>query len=233
MARIYHLGRESWSKVPLSKDMATFALMPDDAEPMEQWVKEAQKLAGEILWVSGRTRPDVSFAGALVSSLATRAPKRSRELGVKIMSYLVRAKSLKLQIRPDETGLSLYTDASFAPDSEKSRSGWVVLMAGSPWSWRSSRQATVSISTAEAELGAVLDMKDMEKVIHVDSTSALAISEGSGSWRTRHSRVKAETLSEKLQNGEFLIRHCAGRIQLADLLTKVMTWARIRELLLL
>ena len=235
--------------MPLSKDTATFTLMPDDVEPTDQLVKEAQKLAGEILWVSGRTRPDVSFAGALVSSLATRAPKRSQELGVKIMSYLIRTKSMKLQIHPDETGLSLYTDASFAPDNEKSHSGWVVLMAGSPLSWRSSRQATVSISTAEAELGAVLeggiallgseallrdlDMSNMEKVIHVDSTSALAISEGSGSWRTRHLRVKAEWLSEKLHNGEFLIRHCAGRVQLADLLTKVMTWARIRELLLL
>ena len=143
--------------------------------------------------------------------------------------------------------VSLFTDASFAPDSEKSRSGWLVLMAGSPLSWRSSRQTTVSISTAEAELGAVLeggiallaallrdlDMDQMEKVIHVDSTSALAISEGSGSWRTRHLRVKAEWLSERLQNGEFGIRHCAGRVQLADLLTKVMTWSRIRELLLL
>ena len=76
-------------------------------------------------------------------------------------------------------------------------------------------------------------MEQIEKVIHVDSTSALAISEGSGSWRTRHLRVKAEWLSERLQTGEFSIQHCAGRVQLADLLTKVMTWARIRELLLL
>ena len=45
--------------------------------------------------------------------------------------------------------------------------------------------------------------------------------------------MKAEWLCERLQTGEFSIRHCAGRVQLADLLTKVMTWARIRELLLL
>ena len=78
-----------------------------------------------------------------------------------------------------------------------------------------------------------LEMDHAEKVIHVDSTSALAISEESESWRTRHLRVKAEWLSERLQTGEFSIQHCAGRVQLADFLTKVMTWARIRELLLL
>ena len=144
--------------------------------------------------------------------------------------------------------VSLFTDASFAPDSEKSRSGWLVLMAGSPLSWRSSRQTTVSISTAEAELGAVLeggiallgtaallrdlDMDQMEKVIHVDSTSALAISEGSGSWRTRHLRVKAEWLSERLWRVRHPSLRRAGSVG-GPPHFKVMTWSRIRELLLL
>ena len=105
--------------------------MPNDSKPTDHTVKEAQKLAGEVLWVSGRMRPNVSIAGSLVSSLATRAPKLSQELGVKVMSYLVRTKTVRLQIWPDETGFSLYIDASFAPDSEKSHSGWAVLMSGS------------------------------------------------------------------------------------------------------
>ena len=43
------------------------------------------------------------------------------------------------------------------PDSEKSHSGWVVLMAGAPVAWRSRCQTTVSLSTAEAELTAMLE----------------------------------------------------------------------------
>ena len=164
-----------------------------------------------------------------MSSLATSAPKRSQELGV-------RTKTLRLQIRSDETGLSLYTDASFTPDSD--------------FFWMGGADVRIPIEMAEQQTGHGVDfnggveggiallglaalLKDvMEKVIHVDSTSALAISEGSGSWRTRHLRVKAEWLSERLHSGAFSIRHCAGRVQLADLLTKVMTWARVRELLL-
>ena len=107
----------------------------------------------------------------------------------------------------------------------------------------------MSLSTAEAELTAMLEgavallgsealLRDLayekqNKAIYVDSTSALALSEGSGSWRTRHLRVKAEWLCEKLNEGEFAVHHCEGRVQLADLLTKAMPWSRIRELLLL
>ena len=67
-----------------------------------------------------------------MSSLATRAPSRAVEIGLKIVSYSVWTKDFRLQIYPDKTGLSLYTDASFAPDSEKSHSGCVVMMAGAP-----------------------------------------------------------------------------------------------------
>ena len=171
------------------------------------------------------------------------------EIGLKVVSYLIRTNDFRLQIHPDKTGFSLYTDASFAPDSEKSHSGWVVLMAGAPLAWRSSRQTTVSLSTAEAELMAMLEgavallgtetlLRDLSyepqtKAIYVDLTSALALSEGSGSWRTRHLRVKAEWLCEKLNAGEFEVHHCEGRVQLADLLTKAMPWSRIREMLLL
>ena len=249
MARVYDLKKEALSKIPLSKEGASFAVLGTDAEPEEKMTRAAQKLAGEVLWVSGRTRPDVAFPGALISSLATRAPSRAVEIGLKIVSYLVRTKDFRLQIYPDATGLSLYTDASFAPDSEKSHSGWVVLMAGAPLAWRSSRQTMVSLSTAEAELTAMLEgavaflgtealLRDLsyepqQKAIFVDSTSALALSEGSGSWRTRHLRVKAEWMCEKLTAGEFAVHHCEGRVQLADLLTKAMPWSRIREMLLL
>ena len=53
-----------------------------------------------------------------------------------------------------------------------------------------------------------------KKAFYVDLTSVLALSEGSGSWRTRHLRVKAKWLCEKLTAGEFAVHHCEGRVQL-------------------
>ena len=67
MARVYGLGKELLSKIPLSKEGASFTVQETDAEPEERMTRAAQKLAGEVLWVSGRTRPDAAFPGALVS----------------------------------------------------------------------------------------------------------------------------------------------------------------------
>ena len=58
-----------------------------------------------------------------MSSLATRASSRAVEIGLKIVSYLVRTKDFRLQICPSHGRLV---------SEKKSHSGWVVLMAGAP-----------------------------------------------------------------------------------------------------
>ena len=113
--------------------------------------------------------------------------------------------------------------------------------------WRSGRQQMVTLSTAEAELLAMIDgaiaMKGIEallsdlgqhveeKVIASDSTAALSISTGSTSWRTRHLKIKANWLQEQIQHGQLTTRHCPGERQLADILTKALSSARIASLL--
>ena len=48
--------------------------------------------------------------------------------------------------------LQAYSDASFGPASGRSHQGILVMWAGCPLHWESSRQTLVSLSTAEAEL---------------------------------------------------------------------------------
>ncbi|XP_049342680.1 uncharacterized mitochondrial protein AtMg00810-like [Solanum verrucosum] len=58
--------------------------------------------------------------------------------------------------KPDLT-ITAYCDLDWAacPDSRKSVSGYLVLMGDSPISWKSKKQATISLSSAEAEYRAV------------------------------------------------------------------------------
>ena len=81
----------------------------------------------------------------------------------------------------------------------------VVKYAGAPVFWASMRQATVALSTAEAELTAQVEALvagracralvelfegPMVGVIYNDNNAALPIATGtSGSWRTRHLRI--------------------------------------------
>ena len=60
-----------------------------------------------------------------------------------------------------------YADSDFATDvdTRRSTSGWVVFMNGGPISWRVKRQATVALSTTEAELYSLSDC--MKQVKHL------------------------------------------------------------------
>ena len=184
MIRIYGITREKWCKVPISKAQCSFSILPMDEPPTGDLVKKAQKLSGEVLWLPNRTRPDVGFASAVLSSICTRAPVRACSIGMYVAA------------------------TNFAPEGERSHSGWVITYAGAPLSWRSGRQPTVSLSTAEAELAAALEggvallgaqalLTDLdevgyEKVIYTDSRvrkleDKTFESQGSG-WQKRSVR---------------------------------------------
>ena len=48
---------------------------PEELDPDE--IRMAQKLAGSLIWLSTRTRPDIAFAQSRISSMASKAPKRA------------------------------------------------------------------------------------------------------------------------------------------------------------
>ena len=76
-----------------------------------------------------------------------------------------------------------------------------------------------------------LEVEPRAKRIASDSTSALAIGSGTGSWRTRHLRLKAAWIQEMIEKGEVIAKHQPGLHQPADLLTKPLSGQRIRALL--
>ncbi|CAE7305023.1 unnamed protein product [Symbiodinium microadriaticum] len=128
-----------------------------------------------------------------------------------------------LWVKAEDNAIRLFPDAAFAPS------------------------ATVALSTAESELNAILEggiavlglesmLYDLnihveERVVLSDSMSALTISSGTGSWRTRHLRIKASWLQEMLTAGSITARHCPGVVQPADLLTKALPSQRLCDLL--
>ena len=243
------VGQEERDRIPLSREKASFEVGSDDEEPSPEKVAAAQRLTGEIMWLSQKTRPDLSFACSLMASITLKAPMRCIDIAHKILRYLRATGDYKMAIRDDGTNLTLYPDAAFAPSSNRSHTGWVICWSGTPLAWRSARQATVALSTGESELLAILDgavglmgveamlmdlfVEPETKTIASDSTSALAIGSGTGSWRTRHLRLKAAWLQERIADGDVVARHQPGITQPADLLTKALSGQRIRDLLAL
>ncbi|OLQ14296.1 Retrovirus-related Pol polyprotein from transposon TNT 1-94 [Symbiodinium microadriaticum] len=163
------------------------------------------------------------------------------------MRYLNKTSAYALKVKAEDNAIRLFPDAAFAPSGAKSHSGFLVMWGNTPIVWRSARQATVALSTAESELNAILEggiavlglesmLYDLnihveERVVLSDSMSALTISSGTGSWRTRHLRIKASWLQEMLTAGSFTAKHCPGVVQPADLLTKALPSQRLCDLL--
>ncbi|CAJ1393866.1 unnamed protein product [Effrenium voratum] len=73
-------------------------------------------------------------------------------------------------------------------------------------------------------------------VVYGDNSSAITIigSADDGPWRTRHLRLRAEVLREKVKGGRWAVRHLPGTRLVADHLTKAMTakaqWPKFYEL---
>ncbi|CAE7492518.1 GIP [Symbiodinium natans] len=246
LLRLNNVKPTALGKIPCPRDLVSFDTLLTDESPTEESVRTAQRLTGEILWLSQRTRPDLAFTACVLATLSTKAPERAARIAERALAYVQQTKAFALTADADDTGLVAYSDASFAPDGNRSHTGWVVFLYGSPVCWRSARQAFVTLSTAESELVAGLDavvalqsaeamlgefgVFNLGKTLKVDSQSALAIAIGQGSWRTRHLKVRANYLREQYEAGEIIPVFCPGVEQAADLLTKALPAARILEL---
>ena len=152
LLRINAVKPTALGRIPCPRDLAWFDVLLTDEPPTDEDVRTAQRLTGEILWLSQRTRPDLAYTACLLASLSTKAPQRAIRIAEKALAYLQRTKALTLTANADDTCLCAYSDASYAPEGNRSHTDWVVFLHGAPVCWRSARQSFVTLSTAESEL---------------------------------------------------------------------------------
>ena len=139
-----------------------------------------------------------------------------------------------------------YADASFAPAMEnyKSVHGTIVMAAGCPLLWSSSRQPFITGSTADAELVAytevfqqaegvaslleAMGIEDVKRTLYGDNKSALSLCQGDvGAWRTLRLRLRAAGLRAAMncEVSGWSTHHVRGAELPADGLTKQLMGA--------
>ena len=212
-------------------------------------LKEGQKRVGELMWLTSRTRPDIQYAVSIMASRVTRVPELVNQLGTRLLDYLNETIDYRLTFKGDGWSelIEVYTDSSFSPSSGRSHGAVGIFYLNSPITWRSSRQQLVTLSTAESELiegieGAlmgysvkdfILELSGVDPRIelHIDNQAALSLLQGSsGSWRTRHLRLRSAWIREKVALGEVIAQHEPGHTQRADLGTKPLPKERLQAL---
>ena len=125
-------------------------------------------------------------------------------------------------------------------DDRHSTSGNVFLLAKGAVSWLSKKQATVALSTTEAEYvalsGATQEaiwlrrlLTDVGKplaepvVINEDNQGAIAMAKNPvGHARTKHIDIRYHFVREGVQDGAIILKYVATDEMIADILTKLL-----------
>ena len=218
----------------------------ENEDPIDKkQLRAAQTIAGELLWVMTRSRPDLCFAISLMTRLLHKRPSYVNELGRHVLKYLAGTKSMGLKFGSGMSGsedLLVKTDTSFAPPLEGYRSvqGTAIFHGDHLLQWSSGKQSFVTLSTAEAELVGYVDGfqqgQSINGLLQVfgfitykrlqgDCKAALSqISSDVTAWRTRHLRLRAARLREVVldPNSEWCAEHVPGLELAPDGFTKVL-----------
>ncbi len=152
-------------------------------------------VVGMLLYLSGHTRPDISFAVHQCARYTFAPTKRHEKALLRIGKYLKGTldKGILFDTR-HELNLDCYPDADFAglwnhelaedPHCVRSRTGFVITLAKCPVIWASKMQTEIALSTMEAEYIALSTAcRDLFPLIDKlnELTSALTIPFVSGS----------------------------------------------------
>ena len=172
----------------------------------------------------------------------------SRNLGIRY----------QCQASQDErTSLHASCDADWAGDKEsrKSGSGFVVCLNSASISWKSRRQSIVALSSTEAEYISMYtfskslfwmrrlhwelqqvqpftdDAKMPPTILYSENTAALSLAVNDQiSAKSKHIEVRFHHIRQNVKNGVFVLRYIASSHQVADVLTKPVTYDVLKKL---
>ena len=115
---------------------------------------KCQEEVGVLIWISSRTRPDIAAVVSIAATMTTFHPNEAFNLIKGIWKYLAASCEFYLEYGSVVCRkVRVFTDASFAPGGDRSRSGVVVFWMGGIVHWRTKRQPMATLSTPESELG--------------------------------------------------------------------------------
>ena len=178
LVKSHGLAEDSKASLPCPKEWIGDADSSAEEENFsEEELRQGQRLVGECLWLSCRTRPDVVFVTNYMASIVAKRPCFVVKIGMKVLSCLKASAELKLKMdgrsnsssssssmphvhplqQPKhratfKVSLGGYSDASFSPFGSKSFGCSLATVGQSPVAWKAGKQPYVTMSVCEAEL---------------------------------------------------------------------------------
>ena len=207
-----------------------------------------QLVIGSLLFVMLGTRPDIAFAVIKMSQFMSNPTEDHLKKALHIVKYLSTTPELALHFSGGESILNAYCDSDWAGDLEKRRltSGYAIFLGKDLVSWHSRRQATVALSSTEAEYMSMCDCAQqilwIQSIFHKchltldhsimfgDNKGALHLAQNPVmEGQSKHIDIKYYFLRECVKNKTFLLDYVPTDQQEADLMTKNLTVQKFQE----
>ncbi|PNX88028.1 putative copia-type protein [Trifolium pratense] len=201
-----------------------------------------RRLVGRLIYLCF-TRPELTYSVHILSQFMHQPRQEHWEAALRVVRYLKGKPGQGILLnRNCDLKLTGWCDSDWAscPLSRKSLTGWIIHLGGSPISWKTKKQQTVSRSSAEAEYrsmaATVCELKWLKDILadlcvshtqpmrlHCDSQSALHIAKNPVFHeRTKHIEVDCHLIRDEILKGNIGPVYVPTTVQLADTFTKAL-----------
>ena len=239
---------------PLAAHFRLSAELSPQSEDEEKYMSQVpySSAVGSLMYAMVCTRPDISHAVSVVSRYMGRPGKAHWEAVKWILRYLKGTADVGLLYGVSNPGNQVvgYVDSDFAGDHDKRRSltGYVFTLSGSAISWKATLQATVALSTTEAEYMAIaeavnealwmrgilceLGIAQGVTSVFCDSQSAIHLTKNlMYHERTKHIDVRYHFVREIISQKQVEVKKVGTADNPANMLTKPISVAKFKHCL--
>jgi hypothetical protein len=187
---------------------------------------------GMLLYLVKHSRPDISNAVRELTKIMDGATEAAYKEMLRVIKYVMDTKEWGLKFEPIlpkgkmKWDVVVYSDSDWAGDKNNRRSisGFILYLCGVPIMWRSKQQASVSLSSTEAEYVAISEaakeilfvLKVLKSMgiqivspveVHVDNMGAIYMLDNpSSGGRTRHIDTRFHFVRELCEGPEPVLK---------------------------
>ena len=205
-----------------------------------------RSMVGALIYTSTWTRPDITHAVNMCSRYMTAPTTQHQQAATKILRYLHGTSDMGIKYdnnnNKNKVMITGYCDADWAGDKKdrKSTTGYCVYVNNNLIAWNTHKQATVALSTAEAELMAITELTKeimwlkqmvsemgfdevLPAVEHSDNQAAVNITNNDVDHnRTKHIEIRHMYVRSEIKTGKIKIQWVRTEQQTADIFTKAL-----------